>query len=310
MGGVGKTMLVKEVLKQAEKDKLFDKYIFLVVSKDPELKKIQTEISKQLDLKLEEEGEVVRKDQLRKRLKQENRALIILDDIWKCLELEDLGIFFGDDQKGSKLLLTSRLQNILRDFMDTQMQFPVGILSDNEAISLFENIVGDLAKTGEFKSNMHQIVKECAGLPIAITNVANALKNKKYIYVWKDALNKLKMSCPIKMEGMDEEVYKSIKLSYDFLESEAKSLLSLCSLHGEDYVIEVEDLLRYGVGLGLFDNVDTIEGARCRVHTLVEKLKDSSFLLDGKDNGTVKMHLSLNGCSLPLQHHYGSILDC
>ena len=34
------------------------------------------------------------------------------------------------------------------------MQFPVGVLSDNEAISLFEKIVGDLAKTGEFKSNI------------------------------------------------------------------------------------------------------------------------------------------------------------
>ena len=100
------------------------------------------------------------------------------------------------------------------------------------------------------------------------------------------------MSCPIKIEGVEEEVYKSIKLSYDFLESEAKSLLSLCSLHGEDYVIEVEDLMRYGVGLGLFDNVDTIEGARCRVHSLVERLEDSSLLLDGGGNrkGRVKMH--------------------
>ena len=290
MGGVGKTMLVKEVLKQAEKGKLFDKYLFLVVSNDPDLKKIQTEISKQLDLKLEEEGEVVRRDQLRKRLQQENRVLIILDDIWKDLDLEALGIFFGDDQKGCKLLLTSRLQSILRDFMDTQMQFPVGVLSDNEAISLFEKIVGDLAKTGEFKSNMHQIVKECAGLPIAITTVANALKNKENIYVWKDALNKLKMSCPIKIEGMDEEVYKSIKLSYDFLESEAKSLLSLCSLHREDYNIKVEDLLKYGVGLDLFHNIHKIEDARCRVHTLVDRLKDSCFLLDGYYNGTVKMH--------------------
>ena len=119
MGGVGKTMLVKEVLKQAEKEKLFDKYLFLVVSNDPDLKKIQTEISKQLDLKLEEEGEVARRDQLRRRLKQENRVLIILDDIWKKLDLEELGIFsFGDDNKGCKLLLTSRFYNVVCNDMD------------------------------------------------------------------------------------------------------------------------------------------------------------------------------------------------
>ena len=100
------------------------------------------------------------------------------------------------------------------------------------------------------------------------------------------------MSCPIKIEGMDEVVYKSIKLSYEFLESdEAKSLLLLCSLHGEDYDIEVEDLLKFGVGLDLFHNVHKIEDARCRVYTLVEGLKDSCLLLDGNYiNGIIKMH--------------------
>ena len=288
MGGIGKTMLVKEVLKQAEKEKLFDKYLFLPVSNDPDLKTIQKEIAEQLDLELAVESELLRADKLHKRLKQENRVLIILDDIWKKLDLKTLGIF--DDQKGCKLLLTSRLQNALRH-MGTQKQFPVEVLSYDDAISLFEKRVGGLAKTGEFKSIMPEIVKECAGLPIAITTVANALKNKENIYVWKDALNKLKMSCPIKIEGVEEEVYKSIKLSYEFLESdEAKSLLSLCSLHREDYNIKVEDLLNYGVGLDLFHNVHKIEDARCRVHALVDGLKDSCFLLDGNYNGTVKMH--------------------
>ena len=288
MGGVGKTMLVKEVLKQAEKGKLFDKYLFLVVSNDPDLKKIQREIAEQLGLESVKETELARRDQLRERLKQENRVLIILDDIWKYLDLEALGIFFGDDQKGCKLLLTSRLQSTLRD-MDTQMLFPVGVLSDNEPISLFEKIVGDLA--GEFKSIMPQIVKECAGLPIAITTVANALKNRKNIGVWKYALNQLKKSRPIEIVGTDEKaVYESIKLSYEFLPDEEKSLLLLCSLHGEDYDIMIEDLLKYAVGWDLLKNDHKIEDARSTVHKSVEGLKDSCLLLDGDDNGTVKMH--------------------
>ncbi|KAK7844076.1 disease resistance protein [Quercus suber] len=243
MGGVGKTMLVKEVLKQAEKGKLFDKYLFLVVSNDPDLKRIQREIAEQLGLESVKETELVRRDQL------------------------------------------------LCNDMDTQKQFEVKVFSNDEARNLFEKIVGDLAKTSEIKPTMLQIVEECAGLPIAITTVANALKNQKNPRIWKDFLNQLKMSSPREIEGMNEMVYKSIKMSYEFLKSnEAKSLLLLCSLHGEDEDIKVEDLLRYGVGLGLFDNVDTIEGARCRVHTLVERLKDSSLLLDGYRKGTVKMH--------------------
>nr|POE92923.1 disease resistance protein [Quercus suber] len=267
MGGVGKTMLVKEVLKQAEKGKLFDKYLFLVVSNDPDLKRIQREIAEQLGLESVKETELY-------------------------LDLEALGIFsFGDDNKGCKLLLTSRFYNVVCNDMDTQKQFEVKVFSNDEARNLFEKIVGDLAKTSEIKPTMLQIVEECAGLPIAITTVANALKNQKNPRIWKDFLNQLKMSSPREIEGMNEMVYKSIKMSYEFLKSnEAKSLLLLCSLHGEDEDIKVEDLLRYGVGLGLFDNVDTIEGARCRVHTLVERLKDSSLLLDGYRKGTVKMH--------------------
>nr|POE92916.1 disease resistance protein [Quercus suber] len=291
MGGVGKTMLAKEVVKQAQKDQLFDKYLFLVVSKDPVLKNIQREMAEQLGLKLEVESEYVRGDQLCKRLKEEKKTLIIIDDIWKPLKLEDLGISLGDDQKGCKLLLTSRFSNVLCNDMDTQKQFPVGVLFENEARNLFENIVGDLAKTPEIQPNMLKIVKECSGLPIAITTVANTLKNEKDTYVWEDAVNLFKMCDPIKIDGMDEKVYKSIKWSYEFLKSnEAKSLWLLCSLHREDYNIKVEDLLKYGVGLSLFGNLDKIEDARRRVHTLVKKLKNSSLLLEGDGNGTVKMH--------------------
>ena len=291
MGGVGKTMLAKEVVKQAQKDQWFDKYLFLVVSKDPVLKNIQREMAEQLGLKLEVESESVRGDQLRERLKQEKKTLIIIDDIWKHLNLEDLGISFGDDQKGCKLLLTSRFYTVLCNDMDTQKQFPVGVLFENEAINLFENIVGDLAEMPEIQPNMLEIVKECSGLPIAITTVANTLKNVTEIYVWKDVVNQFKMFNPKEIDGMDEKVYKSIKWSYEFLKSnEAKSLWLLCSLHREDYNIKVEDLLKYGVGLSLFDNLDKIEDARCRVHTLVKRLKDSSLLLEGDYNGTVKMH--------------------
>ena len=67
--------------------------------------------------------------------------------------------------------------------MDTQKQFEVKVFLDHEARNLFEKIVGDLAKTSEIKPTMLKIVEECAGLPIAITTVANALKNQKKLRI-------------------------------------------------------------------------------------------------------------------------------
>uniref|UniRef100_A0A2N9HUN1 NB-ARC domain-containing protein n=1 Tax=Fagus sylvatica TaxID=28930 RepID=A0A2N9HUN1_FAGSY len=213
-----------------------------------------------------------------------------LDDIWNKLDLEALGIYFGDDQNGSKLLLTSRFRNVLETDMDAQQLFDVGLLSKNEAEYLFAKIVGDLPETLNLQPTMVEVVKECAGLPIAITAVANALKNQKNLNVWKDALRELKRANPTQIKGMHEKVYPSIKLSYNFLTKEAQSLFLFCSSFEEDMNIQIAFLWRILVGLEFFQDVYTVEEVRNRVHTLVESLKASGLLLDGNGSGTFKMH--------------------
>ncbi|EXC22897.1 hypothetical protein L484_007506 [Morus notabilis] len=91
---------------------------------------------------------------------------------------------------------------------------------------------------------------------------------------------------------MHEKVYSSVKLSYKFLGSEEdKSLLLLCSLYKEDEYINTNDLLKYGVGISLFDQGSIKpEDARNRVLNLVENLRTSSLLLEGNRAGYVKMH--------------------
>lgn len=77
MGGMGKTMLVKEVAKQALEDKLFDEVVTVVVSRTPDLKKIQKYIAEKLGLTLHEENESLRAYWLHERLKKE-------EDPYKC----------------------------------------------------------------------------------------------------------------------------------------------------------------------------------------------------------------------------------
>ena len=86
MGGIGKTMLVKEVLKQAERDKLFNKYLFVVVSNPPNEEEIQREIAGKLGLTLDVESKSEKADLLCKRLLDE-KILLVMDDIWKPIDL-------------------------------------------------------------------------------------------------------------------------------------------------------------------------------------------------------------------------------
>ncbi|KAF3453158.1 hypothetical protein FNV43_RR03595 [Rhamnella rubrinervis] len=267
MGGMGKTMLSKEAATKAmDKEKLFTKFIFTTISKDPDIKKIQQDIGEYLDMTLDEENKDIRAARLRERLRQENKILIIVDDIWEKLDLEDVGISFGIHQRGCKILLTTRSFHVLANDMgvDSNVIFAVGHLSEHEAMSLFHKIVGDQAeKDDDFQGLEAEIVKECGGLPLAITTVAS----------------------------MEKEVYKSIKLSFDFLESkEAKHLLLLCSLFPEDANIEIRELCIYGFGFNLFENVNTLEEARNRTDTLVANLKHRSLLDGGFRFGYVKLH--------------------
>nr|XP_048324394.1 disease resistance protein At4g27190-like [Ziziphus jujuba var. spinosa]XP_048324395.1 disease resistance protein At4g27190-like [Ziziphus jujuba var. spinosa] len=293
MGGVGKTMLAKEVARQAVEEKLFTQAIVVTVSQNPKYEDIQQQIAEKLGLQLHEKSLTARADRLRSRLRQEKMILIIVDDVWKRIDLdEDVGISFGGDQKQCKILLTSRLSNALENDVRNENTFEVGKLSESESMDLFDKTATDDSDgKPEFPDLATQIVKECAGLPLAITVVASALKRRP-CHVWKNALHELRMSSPNNIQGMHERVYSSVKLSFNYLPSEeAKSLLLLCSLFPEDANIDTGDLLKYAFGLGLLQGpFPELEMAKNKMITLVENLKRSSLLLDGYDKDRVKLH--------------------
>lgn len=300
MAGVGKTTLIKEVARQSLQEKLFNDVVLIVVSQTPNHVRIQQEIADKLGLVFHETSITARANRLRYRLRKEEKFLIILDDIWKKLDLLDIGICFEDDQNGCKILLSSRFQDVLSRHMIVQKNFPVELLSKDEAWNWFSKIVGDPIKISDIQPLATQIVEECGCLPIAIVTVGHALKTES-LSSWKEALRQLQRSNPTNIEGMNEKVYSSVKLSYDFLgNEEAKSLLLLCCLHEEDANIGIEDLLRSIMGWGLFEGVYKMDEARDRLRTMVEKLKAHCLLLDGDYIDTVKMHDIIRDVSISI----------
>ncbi|KAL6336017.1 hypothetical protein AAG906_003644 [Vitis piasezkii] len=288
MGGVGKSTLVKQVAEQAEQEKLFHKVVMVSVFQTPDFKGIQQQIADKLGMKFEEVSEQGRADRLHQRIKQENTILIILDDLWAELELEKVGIPSPDDHKGCKLVLTSRNKQVLSNEMSTQKDFRVQHLQEDETWILFKNTAGDSIENPELQPIAVDVAKECAGLPIAIVTVAKALKNKN-VSIWKDALQQLKSQTSTNITGMETKVYSSLKLSYEHLEGdEVKSLCLLCGLFSN--YIHIRDLLKYGVGLRLFQGTNTLEEAKNRIDTLVDNLKSSNFLLETRHNARVRMH--------------------
>ncbi|XP_044499722.1 uncharacterized protein LOC123221096 isoform X1 [Mangifera indica] len=288
MGGIGKTTLVKEVGHQAKKHLVMDEVVFVEVSDKPDTKKIQDELAYQLGLEFKKEAE--RASKLYARLKNDKKVLVILDNMWEQLDLQALGIPSGDDRGGCKLLLTARHRNVLWR-MDCKTDFPIGVLKEEEAWSLFKKMAGDVVdQTNKLNSLPHDVCNECRGLPIVITTIARALRNTRHQFQWKDALRELRKPSPTKFAGLLEKEYRNIALSYNYLRSdEHKKTLLICSLMVNDTTIS--DLFKLIMGLDILEEANlTMEEARNKLESLVCELKDSCLLLDGSTSEKFSMH--------------------
>ncbi|GFZ19629.1 hypothetical protein Acr_28g0003340 [Actinidia rufa] len=160
--------------------------------------------------------------------------------------------------------------------------------ADQEKVNHRE-MVGSDADSSDFNSMARAVSRGCGGLPIATVTVGKSLRNRCKDE-WNDAARQLKNPVPKQIKGMDAFVYSHLELSYNYLETEAKSLFLFCNMFPEDALIEVEILVQYGMALRLFQDVYTIENARVRSRALVSILISYFLLLKEEKDGFVKMH--------------------
>ncbi|KAM7505271.1 hypothetical protein LguiB_004175 [Lonicera macranthoides] len=264
MGGVGKTTMAKEVVQRVTEEGICDEILMVVVSQKPDLKKVQGDIAELLGLRLEEQSLSARAGRLHQRLTQKGpngtpkKIIIILDGIWTRLDLEEVGIRFANDHTSCKILLTSREKDVC-DQMKTDKTFRIEVLAKEEACNLFQKTAGICPSATDLFPIAEDIVKECGGLPIAITTIARVLSNKSSP-AWKTVLRQLQNSA---LEGD-----------------------RVCRY----FDIPIEDLVRYGMVLEMFRNINKLHEARENAHAHVEMLKNSNLLLESAVVDCVKMH--------------------
>ncbi|KAL7000124.1 hypothetical protein U1Q18_001275, partial [Sarracenia purpurea var. burkii] len=297
-GGVGKTTMVNEAGNKAKGKMLFDVVAMATVSQTMDKKKVQEDLASYLQLKLEG-NEIERTNLLKHRLNNEKKNLIILDDVWEPLTLEDIGIPVLDGKNGCKVVVTSRRQDVFRNIMQNSVdqvdprvvkEFRIDVLREEEARTLFLKTAG-ISDDSEMRDVADDLCRECGGLPVAILAVARALRGKEK-YSWEDAVKQLKDSKLDEIVDIDPKLVSSLRLSYACLNSkDAQSCFLLCSLFPEDAKISIDDLVRYSFGMRLLvEDLDTLENVRNRVLALVKRLQEDYLLLDGGDENVVRMH--------------------
>ncbi|KAG5555627.1 hypothetical protein RHGRI_006318 [Rhododendron griersonianum] len=294
LGGVGKTTLVKEVGEQMRKDGTFKQVAMAVVSKDLNVKEVQSKLADSLnfEFKAKADDHERRATKLWNKFTNGDKYLIILDDIWEKVDLKAIGIPITDGKTGCKVVLTSRNEDLLSSRMEVNRNFSIGELLSAEAWTLFTKKVGNSFESQpELYSLAYKVCRKCKGLPIAVNALGEALKGKQE-HAWMTALDMLEKYMLTKIEGIDTSVFASLRVSYDMLHSaDAKSCFLLCCLFAEDAEIPIDELMRLCVARNLLDqNPHTLDKARNAVRTVVDTLKSASLLTIGGHETIVKIH--------------------
>ncbi|WRX29118.1 NB-ARC - like 10 [Theobroma cacao] len=174
MGGIGKTTIMKHINNQLLQENWFEKVVWVTVSKELNVFKLQEGIAQVMDTSLPE-NELERATELIKIL-EGKRHVLILDDVWQRFSLLDLGIPVPTLQNGSKLVLTSRSIEVCKAMGCKVVK--VQPLPNQESLNLFLNHVGHrVLEDPTLEDIVKLIVEQCGGLPLAIVTIA-ALKEE------------------------------------------------------------------------------------------------------------------------------------
>ncbi|KAM0058245.1 putative AAA+ ATPase domain, P-loop containing nucleoside triphosphate hydrolase [Helianthus debilis subsp. tardiflorus] len=293
MAGVGKTTMMEQLKKAVKDPKMFDWVVKVVIGENTDPISLQQAIAQYIGKDLTETNKDARADRLREKLVDmsedgKKKILVIMDDIWKEVDLKDVGL--SPLPKGFKLLLTSRFEYVCTQMgVKRDSIFNLRVLNDAEARSLFFGIAGPISEGDDpqLQKIGENIVKKCGGLPIAITTIAKSLSGN-IKEAWQKALWRLEKD---DLKDLESITYRIFEMSYENLkEDDDKAIFLLSALFPYDFDIHTEDLLRYGWGLNFFKDVKTLPIARRHMKICVNNLIRANLLTESDQMGCVKMH--------------------
>ncbi|XP_062083396.1 probable disease resistance RPP8-like protein 2 [Humulus lupulus] len=185
---------------------------------------------------------------------KEWKCLVLLDDIWTTKTWDLLKHAFPQGDTDSKILLTTRNKDVALHVDRHGFIHEPHLLSDNESWELFQNkyfCVGMDPSSSDSDDNERkkelavEMLKKCAGLPLAIIVLAGLLSKKHTIYEWEQMKRNI-VRCIGQGEQHDDSKYRSVwwvlGLSYSELPCHLKPCFLYLSRYAEDAVIRVKEL--------------------------------------------------------------------
>ncbi|XP_078162254.1 disease resistance protein RPP13-like [Carex rostrata] len=268
-GGVGKTTLARKVYNSNDVKRGFDVRIWVTISQEFKLMDILRKIIEQVEPLSQSDleggveylltklyktfnGEKYTIEHLRpnshdpQAIKNPMKYLLVLDDMWRSDLWTQIGRALPDAGIGSRVIITTRIQNIIDDAEPYKLPY----LTEKPSLELLLKKAlpnRDLSKgfPDELYEVGKQFVKKCGGSPLALLVLGGLLSKKPANYVaWSKMLQTMNWGT----DGRD--CIEIMATSYDDLPFVLKSCFMYFAAFPEDCGINAKWLLRLWVAEG------------------------------------------------------------
>jgi hypothetical protein len=237
LGGLGKTTFVQLVYSDPEIENHFQFQKWCCVSDDFDVNNIARSICSSAN-----KGSEKTLQDLQKELSGK-RCLLVLDDVWNqdVNKWEKLKTCLQHAGTGSTILTTTRDAKVAQIMSGKSGRFHnLENLDDVFLKEILERraFILQKPKFAELEDIANEIVKRCAGCPLAAKAIGSMLSTKTSKDEWMAVLNKSSIC------NEETGILPILKLSYDNLPLHMKQCFSFCAVFPKDYEIDVEKLIQ------------------------------------------------------------------
>ncbi|XP_060189189.1 putative late blight resistance protein homolog R1B-8 [Lycium barbarum] len=251
MPGLGKTTLANKIFKDIRVERKFPIRIWIYISQSYNRRELFLNIIRKCSQNTIRHHEMtfeVLVNQVRKLL-EKKKCLIVLDDLWTCAALDDIGSALRRNDRGSRILLTTQDTSVAN--YCHQHPHYLKLLPDSECWKLIKKKV--LHKDKYCPPDLEQlgncIAKKCMGLPFAALVIAKALNGKGETRAeWEQVHQRVSED----ITSRDFEITKRLlQTSYDSLDLDLRACFLYCGVFPRGFEIPAWKLVRLWIAEGL-----------------------------------------------------------
>uniref|UniRef100_A0A0D9ZJR2 Uncharacterized protein n=1 Tax=Oryza glumipatula TaxID=40148 RepID=A0A0D9ZJR2_9ORYZ len=257
IGGMGKTTLAQAVYNDQRVKQCFDQAMWICVSNDFDV----PALTKKIIQEITREGTNVTNFNALQEIVRENlkskKFLLVFDDVWNDERRPDweklvAPLKFG--QKGSKILLTTRMESVA-DIVERVLggrtkSLRLEGLHEKDLLAIFNRHAFFEVNPDDYFNLQEigkKITRKLSGCPLAAKIMGGLLNNSLDSIYW----NRMLRENISNIEHNSEGIMKILRLNYHHLAPHLQACFRYCGMFREDYWFRKDELINFWMGSGL-----------------------------------------------------------